>query len=90
MNLLIKYKGDRHLAEHARHFPRCPFIMEEDVGNIPIGQDPIRGPKRSIVHDACDNLVARHNIAAKISRDIISPTKCRSSKISRDILSPDI
>ncbi len=35
-------------------------------------------------------LVARHNIAAKISRDIISPTKCRSSKISRDIISPDI
>ncbi len=55
MNLFIKYKGDRPLAEHARHFPRCPFIMEEDVGNIPIGQDPIRGPKRSIGHDVCGN-----------------------------------
>jgi hypothetical protein len=29
--------------------------MEEDVGNIPIGQDPIRGPKRSMGHDVCGN-----------------------------------
>jgi hypothetical protein len=37
-----------------------------------------------------ENSVARHNIAEKISRDIILPTKCRSSRISRDIISPDI
>lgn len=37
-------RGNRALTEHARHFPRCPFIFEEDVGNLPINDDPIRGP----------------------------------------------
>lgn len=51
--LIFCPSGDRPLAEHARHFPRCPFIMEEDVGNVAIGEDPIRGPKRRIGHDVC-------------------------------------
>ncbi|CAG2113516.1 unnamed protein product, partial [Medioppia subpectinata] len=33
------------LEEHSRNFPLCPFIMEEDVGNVPIGSDPIRDPQ---------------------------------------------
>src|SRR6266436_2490333 len=32
--------GDKPLSEHERHFPRCPFIMEYNVGNIPIDEDP--------------------------------------------------
>ena len=49
--------GDNPLAEHARHFPRCPFIMGEDVGNQPIDDDPIRGPKRHLRggYDVCGN-----------------------------------
>lgn len=39
-------RGDRPLTEHSRHFPRCPFIMEENVGNIPINTDPIHGIPR--------------------------------------------
>ena len=37
------FRNERPLLEHALHFPRCPFIMEEDVGNVPIGDDPLRG-----------------------------------------------
>ncbi|CAG2100301.1 unnamed protein product [Medioppia subpectinata] len=33
--------ADRPLYEHALHFPLCPFIMEVNVGNVPIGPDPI-------------------------------------------------
>jgi Inhibitor of Apoptosis domain/Zinc finger, C3HC4 type (RING finger) len=29
------------LAEHFRHTPNCPLLMEEPVGNIPIMADPI-------------------------------------------------
>ena len=42
--------GDRPLTEHVRHFPRCPFMMEEDVGNHPIGLDPMRGPDNRAIH----------------------------------------
>jgi baculoviral IAP repeat-containing protein 2/3 len=31
--------GDVPLAEHKRHFPRCPFICNLPVGNIPIGHE---------------------------------------------------
>ncbi len=31
--------GDVPLTEHKRHFPRCPFICNLPVGNIPIGQE---------------------------------------------------
>jgi len=30
-------EGDIPAAEHRRHFPRCPFICNLPVGNIPIG-----------------------------------------------------
>jgi baculoviral IAP repeat-containing protein 7/8 len=39
------------LVEHARHYPTCPFIMEEFVGNIPI----VRDPMRVIGQDVCGN-----------------------------------
>jgi hypothetical protein len=29
-------KKDDPEIEHFYHFPRCPFVMEEDVGNIPL------------------------------------------------------
>lgn len=29
-------KGEDPVTAHATHFPRCPFIMEDDVGNEPI------------------------------------------------------
>ncbi|CAG2104519.1 unnamed protein product [Medioppia subpectinata] len=35
-------RGDRALEAHACYFPLCPFIMEMDVGNIPIDLDPIK------------------------------------------------
>jgi hypothetical protein len=28
-------RGDEPRAEHARHFPRCPFILDLPVGNVP-------------------------------------------------------
>lgn len=34
--------GDRPLQEHQRHYRRCRFICGYEVGNIPIGRDPIR------------------------------------------------
>ena len=34
-------KGYCALTEHCHHFYLCPFIMGEQVGNIPIGDDPI-------------------------------------------------
>lgn len=32
-------QGDNPMAEHRRHFPRCPFICGLPVGNVQIGQD---------------------------------------------------
>ncbi|XP_021948642.1 baculoviral IAP repeat-containing protein 7 isoform X2 [Folsomia candida] len=32
-------EGDNPSAEHRRHFPRCPFVCNLPVGNIPIGQE---------------------------------------------------
>ncbi|CAG2110562.1 unnamed protein product, partial [Medioppia subpectinata] len=51
--------GDRALSEHSIHFPLCPFIMEMDVGNVPIGRDPIRDPKAR--HDVCGNMSSYGN-----------------------------
>jgi hypothetical protein len=51
--------GDEPLEEHQRHFPRCPFLMEYNVGNIPLDKDPIRGPTRKPSRDVCGN---HHNI----------------------------
>ncbi|CAG2166640.1 unnamed protein product [Oppiella nova] len=45
--------GLRPLEEHSKHFPLCPFIMEEDVGNVPIGSDPIRDPQPVTGYDVC-------------------------------------
>ncbi|RWS10821.1 putative inhibitor of apoptosis-like protein [Dinothrombium tinctorium] len=49
--------GDIPLMEHMRHFPRCPFLLEYDVGNIPIGEDPIRSTRnnRALGRDVCGN-----------------------------------
>lgn len=46
-------RDDDPMAEHARHFTTCPFIMGGDVGNIPFGEDPFPGPKRPRPYDVC-------------------------------------
>ncbi|RWS29565.1 putative inhibitor of apoptosis-like protein [Leptotrombidium deliense] len=49
-------QGDIPLMEHMRHYPRCEFLLEYNVGNVPIDEDPIRG--RSGVRmgrDVCGN-----------------------------------
>uniref|UniRef100_A0A6G1SJ00 Apoptosis inhibitor IAP n=1 Tax=Aceria tosichella TaxID=561515 RepID=A0A6G1SJ00_9ACAR len=46
-------RDDDPMAEHARHFNTCPFIMGGDVGNVPIGEDPFPGPKRPRPYDVC-------------------------------------
>ncbi|CAG7824591.1 unnamed protein product, partial [Allacma fusca] len=32
-------EGDVPFLEHRRHFPRCPFVCNLPVGNIPIGEE---------------------------------------------------
>lgn len=46
-------REDDPMIEHARHFTTCPFIMGGDVGNEPLGEDPIPGPKRPRPYDVC-------------------------------------
>lgn len=46
-------RDDDPMAEHARHFTTCPFIMGGEVGNEPIGEDPFPGPKRPRPYDVC-------------------------------------
>ena len=46
-------RDDDPMAEHARHFTTCPFIMGGDVGNEPLGEDPFPGPKRPRPYDVC-------------------------------------
>jgi len=46
-------RDDDPMAEHARHFTTCPFIMGGEVGNEPLGEDPIPGPKRPRPYDVC-------------------------------------
>jgi len=41
---------DDALEEHERHFPRCPFIMEYNVYNVPINKDPFRDPATTTVY----------------------------------------
>lgn len=45
--------NDDPLAEHARHYTTCPFIMGGEVGNEPFGEDPFPGPKRPRPYDVC-------------------------------------
>ncbi|OXA38549.1 baculoviral IAP repeat-containing protein 7 [Folsomia candida] len=33
-------EGDNPSVEHRRHFPRCPFVCDLPVGNVPLGQEP--------------------------------------------------
>src|SRR5882757_9492090 len=40
--------GDNAFREHCRHYPLCPFLMEAEVGNIPID-------KVNRGHDVCDS-----------------------------------
>lgn len=42
--------SDEPLEEHRRHYPRCPFIMGYEVGNIPNGVDPIAGPRLQLLN----------------------------------------
>ena len=46
-------RDDDPMSEHARHFITCPFIMGGEVGNVPLGDDPIPGPKRPRAYDVC-------------------------------------
>lgn len=55
--------GDIPLSEHSRHFPRCPFVLHEDCGNIPLrccpgpGQvtNPQNGYRIAEGYDVCGN-----------------------------------
>ena len=31
-------EGDDPLTDHKQFFPRCPFVLGESVGNIPLGE----------------------------------------------------
>lgn len=46
-------RDDDPMAEHAKHFTTCPFIMGGEVGNEPLGEDPFPGPKRPRPYDVC-------------------------------------
>jgi len=46
-------EGDLPLNEHRRHFPRCPFLVGYNVGNISIDEDPIRNLNTEAGHDVC-------------------------------------
>lgn len=46
-------RDDDPMTEHARHFITCPFIMGGEVGNVPLGEDPLPGPKRPRAYDVC-------------------------------------
>ncbi|RWS11154.1 putative inhibitor of apoptosis-like protein [Dinothrombium tinctorium] len=45
--------GDVPLVEHKKHYPRCPWLLGYDVGNIAIGTDPVQGNKRARGRDVC-------------------------------------
>lgn len=44
---------DSPMTEHLKHSPRCPFILGYDVGNVPIGEDPVRSCKITGGTDTC-------------------------------------
>ena len=46
-------EGDLPLTEHQKHFPRCPFIVGYNVGNVAIDEDPIRNINSEFGHDVC-------------------------------------
>ncbi len=31
--------GDNAMTEHKRHFPRCPFVQDQDVGNVKLHKE---------------------------------------------------
>jgi Inhibitor of Apoptosis domain/Zinc finger, C3HC4 type (RING finger) len=65
--------GDEPITKHQHHFPRCPFLMEYNVGNTPLVEDPMRGPNRKPSKDVCGN---HHMINRK-------PTESASVLVSR-------
>ncbi|XP_054154247.1 baculoviral IAP repeat-containing protein 2-like [Oppia nitens] len=76
--------GLRPLDEHSKHFPLCPFIMEEDVGNQPIGFDPIRDPQPVIGHDVCGS--GHTSPAEQIVGDVIvTPTGQPPLRVPPDV-----
>ncbi|CAG2104517.1 unnamed protein product [Medioppia subpectinata] len=56
-------QGDRPLEKHSLEFPLCPFLMEMDVGNVPIGLDPIKNPNNIVCGNELpiDMIVDRQN-----------------------------
>ncbi|RWR99177.1 Baculoviral IAP repeat-containing protein 2-like protein, partial [Dinothrombium tinctorium] len=50
--------GDNPIEEHKKHYPRCPFILGYNVGNVPIDEDPIKGSSdlrgEDVVGNSCE------------------------------------
>jgi len=36
--------GDVPLSEHSKHSPNCPFILQQDVGNVPLPNVQLQSP----------------------------------------------
>jgi len=39
--------GDVPMNEHRKHSPNCPFVLQQDVGNVPIQNTPQPSPSET-------------------------------------------
>lgn len=69
-------QGDIVMAEHARHFPRCPFICNLPVGNIPI-EIPPRVSERDIPPSRLNCERPARFIPLETSQDVCGPRETR-------------
>ncbi|XP_067126109.1 baculoviral IAP repeat-containing protein 7-like isoform X2 [Centruroides vittatus] len=55
-------RNDDPLREHARHFPFCPFVMNRNVGNIPINSpEPSHSVIKGAGRDECGSLIWKNS-----------------------------
>ena len=52
-------EGDDPMTEHAHLFPLCPFVLDYEVGNIPLGDDVMSIPLPGVVSQGQDETGVR-------------------------------
>ena len=52
-------EGDDPMTEHAHLFPLCPFVLDYEVGNIPLGDDVMSIPLPGVLSQGQDETGVR-------------------------------
>lgn len=68
-------QGDKPLREHIKKSPKCPFLMGQDVGNIPLSEK-----RQNIINPRLNNVSTSNSLSA------YKPKHPRMSDVKRRLL----